>query len=89
MSTCELQDEVSQLYAMVKQLTITTEKLNNEIRDIRKEYATIMVNHTHLYTHINYIDSLVTRQPEIQNRQETPESPRSPASLVSDEDKCR
>jgi len=85
MSNCELQTEVGQLYATVKQLAITTEELMKEILDIRKDYATIMVSHTQLQTQIYNFASLVTGQNGVQNRHETPESPRSPPTLSTDD----
>lgn len=79
MSSCELQTEVGQLYATVKQLAITTEELKKEILDIRKDYATIMVSHTQIQTQLNYIASC--SKPHTP----TPESPRSPPTLSTDE----
>jgi hypothetical protein len=92
MSNCELQTEVGQLYAMIKQLVITTEELRKEILDIRKDYATIMVTlddvrvtRELLETQIYNFASLVTGQNGVQNRHETPESPRSPPTLSTDD----
>jgi hypothetical protein len=98
MSVCELQAEVAQLYTTVKQLTITADKLQTDISNITKSYDTIMLSHAQLQTQINYFATLVTGQNEVDQRSarrstwgerpKTPESPRSPPSLVSDEDKC-
>ena len=93
MSTCEMHDTLSHLYAMVKQLTVTTEKIQQEVTDIRKDYNTIVVSHAQLQTQINNFASQVTGQNDIQlRRPPTPESPRSsprsPPSLLTNDDDC-
>ncbi len=81
MSSCELQTEVGQLYATVKQLAITTEELKNEIVNLRKDYTSIIVSNAHLQTQVNYIANCSKPHPP------TPESPRSPPTLSTEDDR--